>query len=511
MSVQTVSGRRSLRARGLGWGRSHPTTAVLACLLVVGLALRVYFLLVWRPAITGYSDSGIYFTGGVESVWSDPLRTVGYSMFLRVLHGITPHLLFVTIVQHLLGLVTAVLFFAATRRCGGPRWAGLAPAAIIALGGDQLFLEHAALSDALFIFLLAAMLYCTIRARDGSFAWAALAGLIAGLGVWDREAAIELAPVLALWLVFSHGRPRWRLVAVAAVSLVVAAATVGGYAVWRHADSGLSGLTTNGNWNIYGRVAPWADCSDFTPPVGTRQLCQYTTPAQRGWQSSEDYIYLPSSPAQKLIGPPYVVSKDPYAMQRLLEFSESAIWGQPLEYLYAVWRDTIRLFDPEAPSFGDISPQRLIDFMLYGPDGHSGQNSFVSYWQNRLYPGDPAPYRGPIGPLKEWEKLTRVTGVWMALLLLLCLGSPWLVPRRARAGAILFGVVALVLIFFPIFTKSYDYRFVIPAFGPLFAVGALSAWGIGLRVRAWRGRRQRPAQGRAGGIRGRLPHRPPGS
>jgi hypothetical protein len=40
----------------------------------------------------------------------------------------------------------------------------------------------------------------------------------------------------------------------------------------------------------------------------------------------------------------------------------------------------------------------------------------------------------------------------------------------------------LVLLFFPILTKSYDYRFVIPAFGPLFAVGALSAWGLGLKV-----------------------------
>ena len=474
--------------------QARPATAALAVLLLVGLALRVYFLIVWRPAITGYSDSGIYFTGGVQSVWSDPLRTVGYSMFLRGLHGITPHLILVTIVQHLLGLVTAGLFFAATRRCGGPRWAGLAPAAIIALGGDQLFLEHAALSDALFIFLLAAMLYCTLRARGGGFLWAALAGLIAGLGVWDREAAIELAPILAVWLLFSGGRPGWRTLALGAVSLAVAAATVGTYEVWRNAETGLSGLTTNGNWNIYGRVAPWADCTDFTPPLGTRQLCQYTTPAQRGWHSSEDYIYLPSSPAQRLIGPPYEISKDRYAMQRLLEFSESAIWGEPSEYLYAVWRDTIRLLDPGAPSFGDDSPQRLIDFLLYGPDGHSGQNAFVDYWQRQLYPADPAPYRGPIGPLKEWEKLTRITGVWMAVLLILCLGSPWLVPRRARAGAILFGLVALVLIFFPILTKSYDYRFVIPAFGPLFAVGALSAWGLGSRLRGWRvGRRPQAA------------------
>src|SRR5262249_16619242 len=101
----------------------------LLALLAVGLLLRVWLTLVWGPALVGYSDSGIYFQGAVDSLWSDPIRTVGYSMFLRVLHGISPHLLFVTIVQHGLGLFTAVLLFLAVRRCGGPRWLGLAPAA----------------------------------------------------------------------------------------------------------------------------------------------------------------------------------------------------------------------------------------------------------------------------------------------------------------------------------------------------------------------------------------------
>src|ERR1700730_16610478 len=115
-----------------------PAPVALAALLAAGLTLRVYFLLAWSPAITGYSDSGIYFEGAVTSLWSDPIRTVGYSMFLSVLHGIAPHLILVVIVQHALGLGAALLFFLAVRRCGGPRGLGLAPAAIIALGGDEL-------------------------------------------------------------------------------------------------------------------------------------------------------------------------------------------------------------------------------------------------------------------------------------------------------------------------------------------------------------------------------------
>jgi hypothetical protein len=39
----------------------------LALLLGAGLLLRVYFLFVWRPAITGFSDSGHYFQ---EAAWA---------------------------------------------------------------------------------------------------------------------------------------------------------------------------------------------------------------------------------------------------------------------------------------------------------------------------------------------------------------------------------------------------------------------------------------------------------
>jgi hypothetical protein len=48
---------------------------------------------------------------------------------------------------------------------------------------------------------------------------------------------------------------------------------------------------------------------------------------------------------------------------------------------------------------------------------------------------------------------------------------------------ILFGLTALALLFFPIFTNGYDYRYTIPAFGPLVAAGALAAWGLTVRLR----------------------------
>ena len=474
----------------------------LALLLGVGLVLRVWFLLVWSPAITGYSDSGIYFQGAVSSLWSDPIRTVGYSMYLRLLHGIVPHLILVIIVQHLLGLIAALLLFLAVRRCGGPRGLGLAPAAIIALGGDELFLEHSALSDSLFIFLLSATLYCAVRAGQGAARWAALAGLCAGLGTWDRGTGIAMVAVIALWLLFSVGRPTRRTIAVALLSLVVSLATVGAYVEWRHAASGLSGLTSNNAWNLYSRVGPWADCTKFTPPAGTRALCEATPPSERrypspssdGLRPGEYYVYSPESPAYRLFGPAYLVSNYPHAMELLKKFSEAAILGQPQDYLHAVWLDTIRLFDPNHPSYGDLSADEMITTMLGGFPANSGKNAFVESWQRLLYPHDPPPHRGDIGPLKQWERITRVDGVWMGLLLALCLAGPWMLRGPPRSGMVLFGSTALTLLFFPILVKGYDYRFVIPAFAPLAAAGALAAWGLALRIRAKiRSRAGRPA------------------
>jgi len=166
---------------------------------------------------------------------------------------------------------------------------------------------------------------------------------------------------------------------------------------------------------------------------------------------------------------------------------EAAILGQPLAYLHAVWLDTIRLVFPNHHSYGQLSARELIAFLLYGPSMRSGVNEFVTFWQNRLYPHDPPAHHGDIGPFVEWERITRIDGVWMVILLALCLTGPWLaIGRTARSGTALFSITALVLLFFPILTKAYDFRFVIPAFGPLFAAGALGAWGLVVRIGARR-------------------------
>jgi hypothetical protein len=360
-----------------------------------------------------------------------------------------------------------------------------------------MFLEHAALAEALFTFLIALLLYAAVLAWRGSFWWGLLAGACAGLSVTVRGAGSIVVPLVVIWLLFCRGRPTARSALAALLTLVVSLGVIGGYIGWRHADTGLSGLTTNANWNLYGRVAPFADCTKFTPPAGTEGLCDPTPPSQRlgrfprqgpspgpggdRW-TSEYYIYFETSPAQKLFGPPYLVSDDPQAMAKLQKWSLAVIRHQPLDYLDAVWNDTIRLVLPNHHSFGDLSADENIAFMLGGPDLTSGKNDFVEYWQNRYYPHDDH-YQGDVTMLRDYEQLTRVEGGWMLLLLALAAIAPFVVPRRVRAGAILLVLMAFALLWFPIVTKGYDFRFVIPALGPLVGAAALGAWASARRVR----------------------------
>lgn len=464
------------------WIGENPVIFGLLLLLGIGLVLRILLMLTWSPAFTGYSDAGIYFQGAVESIWSDPVRMVGYSMFVEAMHAVTPHLIAVTVVQHALGLGAAALVFFAVRRCGGPAWLGLLPAGVIALGGDQLFIEHAALSDALFIVLVVATLYAAIRAIDDGFWWAALAGVCAGLSVWARTVGLGVVIIVAIWFFFRVGRPNRQTLITGVLSLGCALLIVGIYAGWRSAAADLPGaLTSNNAWNLYGRVAPWADCEKFEPPPGTEELCEERPASQRGYHSGEEYIYSGESPAQQLYGPPYLVA-DPEEMEQLQSWSEAAIRGQPIDYLDSVWLDTRRLLRPNAPSYGDLTADAFTSYLIYGLDGRSGSNEFVESWQAPLYPDDPPAHRGDLGPFETWEAMTRVVNVWMAALLALCLVGPWVLSGRPRAGMLLFAATGLMLLFFPIVTKSYDYRFVIPAFAPLAAAGALAGWGLATRV-----------------------------
>src|ERR671915_362776 len=136
----------------------------LAVLLVAGAVLRLLITLAWQPAFMGWPDAASYIAVSQGELFGNELRPAGYPIVLWLLHAITPSLLLVVIVQHLLGLATAAILYFKVARTGAPRALGLLPAGIVALNGDGIFLEHAPISEALFTFLIAATLYATVRA-----------------------------------------------------------------------------------------------------------------------------------------------------------------------------------------------------------------------------------------------------------------------------------------------------------------------------------------------------------
>src|SRR3569623_1563185 len=52
---------------------------------------------------------------------------------------------------------------------------------------------------------------------------------------------------------------------------------------------GAWGLSRNGDWHLYARVAPFADCTKFTPPPGTETLCETTPRAAR--PTADAYLF----------------------------------------------------------------------------------------------------------------------------------------------------------------------------------------------------------------------------
>ncbi len=82
----------------------------------------------------------------------------------------------------------------------------------------------------------------------------------------------------------------------------------------------------------------------------------------------------------------------------------------------------------------------------------------------------------------------------MAVAMLLALIAPFLAVGLVRCAAILLLVCAAALIIGPILVLGYDYRYVVPAFGPLTGAAAIGGYGL------WRlvARRPRPGAPAAG-------------
>jgi hypothetical protein len=176
-------------------------------LLVGGLLLRIYAVVGYWPAVLFEHDTAGYVYAARHNPALNLVEPAGYAVFLRFVHELSSQLAVTVIVQHALGLLAGLLLYLTARRLGASRWVSLVPAGVVWLNGDQLFLEHALMSDALFTFVLAATLYAAVRCLEEASrpGWPLAAGALAGLLPTVRSVGLLLVPLLVIWLAVATG------------------------------------------------------------------------------------------------------------------------------------------------------------------------------------------------------------------------------------------------------------------------------------------------------------------
>ena len=446
-------------------------------LLVTALTIRIGAMALEFPAVMDSQDSPRFARTGPVGLFSDYWMPAGYAAFLKVLHHVSDQVWFSIAVQHLLGLVVGILVFLTARRLTAPPWLATVAAAPVLLSGDVVFLEHILMADwAMLAWTVAAIaaVACGLYPHADR-RWLAVGGACGAAAALCRSPGLVVIVVLVTSALLAAGPGLRRRLANAASVLAGAAAILGAYVAcfWAVGGSYL-GLSDMTGWNLYTRVAPFADCSKFTPPRGTNVLCETTPPSQRAGVFY--YSWDANSPSRRYFQP-----QDPTTAGPLGRFARTVILHQPGDYLVAVGTDLLRYLEPSAGSQRGYSGQGrdLVSFGFRDPPTEQRVTAAL----DKRYDGVRVHDHGT-HTLAVYQNLVRVDRLLLCLALFSMVAGLVLARGPLRLGAGLFGGCAIGLYVLPTLTISYDFRYGIPP-GVLLAVaGLLGAAGV---VRARRG------------------------
>ena len=327
--------------------------------LAAGLALRILTLVAYRPAFLSYDSQG--FLHYATHISPDPIRPIGYPLFLRALDGASG-LAAVATVQHLVGAALAVLIYALLLRLRIPRWGAALAAAPVLLDAYQVNIEHYILAETLFEALVLGACAALLWQRRPGVGAAAIAGLLlAAAAITRANGFVALPPALVALLCLrwtAHPAPAQsgegtgaRLLRAArnasrslrpalapAATLVAAfAVPVVAYAFWFQAENRSFAISSYGKRFLYARVAPFVDCSKFKVPRAERALCPEAPVGRRPTIAGsvvEFYMWHPVSPVWRV------------HVRQAGSFARRAILAQPGDYLRTVTHDFLRGFAP---------------------------------------------------------------------------------------------------------------------------------------------------------------------
>lgn len=493
------------------WPPGAPGYALLG-LLLAGTALRLVAIISWWPVTTTLGDSYELYT---SNPFENPLHPAGYSAIIAAIGLLTREIAAPIFLQHLSGIASALLLWAATRRITGSAWAGLLPAAVVLLDPDFIFLEHSIMSECWFVLAISAGLYAAVRALDEPepyWRWPLLTGVALSLAVTIRMAALLLIPVAVIALLVCRPWSSKSRTACLRSALAVVGASAVILLVFATANATLGerfGLGASPGWYLYARAAQFAECSKFTPPAGTRVLCDDRPASER--PGTRYFAFDPKAPAPHYFGP--FGNHD----DLLGEWAKRAILAQPGDYLHNVWEYLRGYWLP------DLRPQdsTISSDLLEIDQGLDPQLGFTNgFYDSGLYhaaAGRPAAVgrrglafaqaayqhvletfyndftahtnRDGLEFLRGWQRVVRFGAIALSITTVLVLLGIGIGTRRSRVGVLLFGIGGLTLIVAPALTANFWGRYTVPMAGPLMAAAAITLVGLSRSLRARRLRR----------------------
>jgi hypothetical protein len=421
-------------------------------LFAIGVGIRLGLMALYDGPALQNADTISYLT---SPLFADSREPSGFELFSEPFRWIGSLPLLVS-AMHVVGVLAAGLLAATARRLGCAWISTGAVAAVALLGSEELYLEHALLSEPLFTALAACALLLVLSAeRSVRLAPVSIAGAVASMAACTRSSGLLVVGgvVLGVYAIASGSAARRLLRSV--VAAAGAAGVLGAYLLAASiTPHGWAGIGDWRGWYTYARAAPFADCRQFRPPAGTQALCEGTPPKDRPGPAF--YMFNEASPAR------LAFTRPPFHGDVLARFGRAAIAAQPTAYAHAVLRDSVRYVDDdfgrERPYFGGGYETIALDRRSPPDERTVAQALSDSSFGMVRPPVVHAPHL-----LELYAAIFAIGGRGLLLLLGLSAAAVALTRGPRRRAAAIYVAVASALLLLPVLTIIYNARYAIPA------------------------------------------------
>jgi hypothetical protein len=444
-----------------------------SAVLLISVIPRVIVMLGFQPAILFKLDTYDYLWDAAH-LQPDPINPNGYSLFLWLVKPFHSFLL-IAAIQHVLGLLSAVLVYAVLRRWGVRPWIATAATLTILFDPGQFILEQIVLADLLAMVLMVFAFCVLLLARDKpSLPRVIFAALLMGASATVRPTTLPLILFLVIYLLVTRaGLVR------AGVALLAGLVPIVAYMGWFASVYGSFNFTNSNGLFLWSRTMTFANCAKINPAPDLRALCPENQPRQQALAAGSGRllpkIYLWDHTAWMWTDPaagPKGVRPDTQAFtkannDRALRFALAAIKAQPLSYAHAVADDLTTIFTSKDVF---LFPGRQPVLQGLGPINQKYALAAVqAYIGNTKGIG---PYLGRhFGvrlhqPFAHWVRIYQtyvfMPGPLFGVLVAAGLAG-LLIPRRRTGAGVLLWISSVVVVVLPIAEHEYTYRYVIPA------------------------------------------------